>query len=331
MTPAEIMTQTVKSGKAERLLKQYEAFHFVFDNPLDNYLREGFAPGASLIDKWGTQIIWPEGEPGAVPYITEENKVLKDIENWREYVHAPDLEAHCRHGWEKCAEEAQKARENGKLVTLIMGLCIFEQLHFLMGFEDTLVNLIEYPDEIQELIDYICDYRLTMFKIAVEQLHPDVLLSHDDWGTRTSMFMSPEMWREYFKEPYRKLYDYARSQGVLVIHHSDSYLVPIVEDMAEIGIQVWQGVLPENDIPSLQKQLNGRMALMGGIGASIDREDATEEEIRQYVRSLLDACSPGGYFIPCITYGSPNTVFKHVDPIIDSEIDNWNQMHSAAL
>lgn len=40
-------------------------------------------------------------------------------------------------------------------------------------------------------------------------------------------------------------------------NHADSYLVPIVEDMAEIGIQVWQGVLPENDIPALQQKRTG--------------------------------------------------------------------------
>ena len=32
--------------------------------------------------------------------------------------------------------------------------------------------------------------------------------------------------------------------------------------MVELGIDVWQGVLPENDIVKLQKQLHGRMTLM---------------------------------------------------------------------
>lgn len=52
-----------------------------------------------------------------------------------------------------------------------------------------------------------------------------------------------------FKEPYRRFYGYIRSRGVIAIHHADSYLVPIVDDMAEIGIQVWQGTLPETTFP----------------------------------------------------------------------------------
>ena len=194
-----------------------------------------------------------------------------------------------------------------------------------MGFEDTLANFYEHPDEMHELIDYITEYRLKYAELLIDKLQPDAILSHDDWGAKESLFMSPEMWREFFKEPYRKIYQYIRSRGVIAIHHADSFLAPIVEDMAEIGVQVWQGVLPENNIPELQKRLNGSMVLMGGIGAAIDRPDSTEEEIRAYVRNALETYCPGGHYIPCITYGGPGTVFPHVDPIINEEIAAYNQ------
>ena len=35
--------------------------------------------------------------------------------------------------------------------------------------------------------------------------------------------------------------------------------------MTEIGIDLWQGVLPTNNIEDITKKLDGRMALMGGI------------------------------------------------------------------
>ncbi len=79
-----------------------------------------------------------------------------------------------------------------------------------------------------------------------------------------------------------------------------------MEDMVELHIDVWQGVLPQNDIVKLQKQLDGRMALMGGIDAAIvDRADSTEEEIRAETRRVLETYCPNGNFIPCITYGGP--------------------------
>ena len=316
------MLQT--DAKSERLLDQYEALNLWIFDPVNGLLMGGFAPGVTAVNPWGVTITWPADHPGMQPVVNEETKVLRDITRWREVVKAPDVEALCKDGWEECAAAARAATGDDKLLFGFSGTGLFEQCHFLMGFEDTLTNLYEHPKEMHELIDYICDYKLKVLKLLIDGLKPDGIFFHDDWGTKQALFMKPEMWREFFKEPYRKIYGYIRERGCIAIHHADSYMADIVEDMAEIGIQCWQGVLPENDIPALQKKLGGKMILMGGIGAAIDTPDSTEEEIRSYVRKTLEECAPGGHFIPCITYGLAGTLFKHVDPIIDDEIAKFN-------
>lgn len=324
-TPKEILLELLRpDGRPERQLVQYEALQMMLPDPVNKFLRGNRVRGTVSKDRWGTTISFPENAPGPMPVTEGELKVCPDVTHWREYVHAPDLAANCTEGWEECVQAARDAAKGEKLLTAFMGTGIFEQCHFLMGFEDTLTNLYEHPQEMHELIEYITEYRLSYVKLLIDNLHPEAIFSHDDWGTKEALFMKPEMWREFFKEPYRRFYGYIRSRGVIAIHHADSYLVPIVEDMAEIGIQVWQGVLPENNIPALQEQLNGRLVLMGGIGAAIDRPDAKEDEIRAYVRSALDTYCPGGHFIPCITYGIAGTVYPHVDPVIDSEITAYN-------
>ena len=332
-SPKEIFLELLKpDGKPERQLKQYEALTMALWDPINGYLRGNRQRGCTSQDRWGTTIMWPAEAPGPMPHITQENKVCPDITRWRDFVHAPDLEANCTQGWEECRALAREKAGEDRLIAGFMGTGIFEQCHFLMGFEDTLTNLYEHPQEMHELIDYITDYRIRYVKMLIDNLHPDLIFSHDDWGTKDALFMKPEMWREFFKEPYRRFYGYIRSRGVIALHHADSYLVPIVEDMVELGIQVWQGVLPENDIPALQRQLQGRMVLMGGIGAAIDRSDATESEVRSYVSQALAAYCPGGHYIPSITYGLFGTVYPHVDPLIDDEIDRYNStLHMPAV
>ena len=332
-SPKEIFLELLQpDGKPERQLKQYEALTMALWDPINGYLRGNRQRGCTSQDRWGTTIMWPAEAPGPMPHITQENKVCPDITRWRDFVHAPDLEANCTRGWEECRALAREKAGEDRLIAGFMGTGIFEQCHFLMGFEDTLTNLYEHPQEMHELIDYITDYRIRYVKMLIDNLHPDLIFSHDDWGTKDALFMKPEMWREFFKEPYRRFYGYIRSRGVIALHHADSYLVPIVEDMVELGIQVWQGVLPENDIPALQRQLQGRMVLMGGIGAAIDRPDATESEVRSYVSQALAAYCPGGHYIPSITYGLFGTVYPHVDPLIDDEIDRYNStLHMPAV
>ena len=327
MTAKEIFLELLKpDGKPERQLVQYEALQMALGDPIGGYLHKGRMPGATITDRWGTVIEWPADAPGSMPLVTEENKVIKDITKWRDYVHAPDFIPHSSdpEAWAGFRAKVRELAGDDRLVAGFMGTGIFEQCHFLMPFQEVLTNLYDHPREMHELIEYITEYRLAYVKHLIENLKPDVIFSHDDWGTKDALFMKPDMWREFFKEPYRRFYGYIREQGVIAIHHADSYLAPIVEDMAEIGIQVWQGVLPENDIPALQKRLGGSMVLMGGIGAAIDRADATEDEVRRYVKNALHEYCPGGHFIPSITYGIAGTVYRHVDPWIDDEIVKYN-------
>lgn len=327
MTPKEIFLELLKpDGRPERQLDQYEALNMVLYDPINIYLRGNRVRGTVSKDRWGTTIDFPADAPGPMPHVTEETKVIKDITHWQDYVHVPDLASNTAEGWAECREKAASLDPNGeKLLTGFMGTGIFEQCHFLIPFADVLTYLYEYPKEMHDLIDCILQYRLEYVKLLIDGLHPEVIFSHDDWGAKDALFFKPEMWREFFKEPYRQFYGYIRSRGVIAIHHADSYLVPILDDMAEIGIQVWQGALPENDIPKQLRRLNGKLVLMGGIGASIDRADATEEEIRTYVRRTLRENCPEGHYIPSITYGLAGAVYPQVDPLIDDEIAKYNE------
>ena len=64
--------------------------------------------------------------------------------------------------------------------------------------------------------------------------------------------------------------------------------------MVDLGIDMWQGVLPTNDIVQIQKNTGGKMLLMGGLQQHvIDQADATEEDIRAEVRRAIDTYGPG--------------------------------------
>ena len=327
LSPKENLLETIRrGGHPERLPVCFTPFRPIGGDPVFQFVRGNRVRGTNSYDRWGTYISFPEDQPAAIPIVTPENQVIRDIEEWEKYVTVPDLRANCSQGWETALKNKEAIPE-GFLSMTVMGTGIFEQLHMLMTFEDTLMNLLLYPKEMHEIIEVVADFRLEYMKLIVENLHPDVICSHDDWGSEHALFMHPDTWRAFFKEPFRRLYDYLHSQGVLVMHHADSFCEPIAEDMAEIGIDIWQGVLPTNDIAGLSRRLDGRMALMGGIGSVIDREDSTEEEIRREMRRVLDSYGRLQGFIPSYTYGGPGTIFPHVLPVIHEEIERYNREH----
>lgn len=315
--------ETIKGGKPDRFVKQFESFAVDRADPVSAFVRgERYSGMSPSYDAWGTRIIWPTGEPGATP--DPAYKVIEDITEWRDFVKIPDLIANCSAEplWAPYIERALKTDRSEQMTMMLAPTGVFERLLFLMGFEDTLCNFMLEPEAMMDLAMAIGEYRYKGFKLMVENAGPDAMLSHDDWGSKTNLFVQPELWRQIVKPAFVQSYNYLHDNGVLIVHHCDSYCEPIIEDMVELHIDVWQGVLPQNDIPAIQKQLSGRMALMGGIDAAlIDKADSTEAQIRAEVRRVCSEYCKNGHFIPCITYGSPGTIFPHVDALIDDEID----------
>ena len=325
LTLRQNLLETLKKDGAPVCLPVgFTPFQPLGGDPVFQFVRGNRVRGTTSYDRWGTLILFPEDAPAAVPMVTPENQIIQDLENWKDYVKVPDLIANCSEGWEASIENAKKADRENKLTMVVMGTGIFEQLHMLMTFEDTLTGFLMYPDEMHELIEVVKEFRLTYMKLIVEHLHPDVICSHDDWGSKTSLFMSPDTWREFFKEPYRELYNYLHANGVMVMHHGDSWMESIASDMADIGVDIWQGVLPTNNIGKLTEELDGRMALMGGIDSIIDREDVTEEEIRQETRRCCEEYGHLPHFIPSMTYGGPGTIYPWVEGVVYDEIRKYN-------
>ena len=203
---------------------------------------------------------------------------------------------------------------------------MFEQCHYLLEIQNCLMAFYEAPDEMHELIDMITQFELDYAAELCKYMKPEGLFHHDDWGSQISTFLSPEMFREFIKPAYMKIYHYYKDHGVkLIVHHSDSYAATLVPDMIDMGIDVWQGVMRTNDIPTLIKQYGGQITFMGGIdSATVDYEGWTQEEVAKQVRNACESCGTH-YFIPCTSQGLPISTYPGVYEAVAKEVDNMSR------
>ena len=318
MTGKEKLLAMLAGEKVDGIINEWEPFMQIWE-PIGGFITPA-RPGATVKDAWGVTLCWEEGQPGLMPLEGEGYIVCTDVTQWRDTVIAPDIE-NVEFDYTGVLAQKEEAHAQGKLAMTFTPIGLFELCHNLMGFEDTLMNFLIEPEAMHELIDYLTEFRMKYFKLVIENVRPDAVLFHDDWGSKDNIFMSPDIWREYFKPAYAKIYGYLKEQGVITIHHADSHLELIAEDMEEIGIDIWQGALPQNDICAIQKKLKGNMIIMGGIDAAVvDHENIDEEIIREEVRRACKEYLPGGNFIPCLTYGGEGSIFPNVDMIIKDEI-----------
>ncbi len=272
-------------------------------------------------DSWGTTCMFKPGTPGKHPHITEENKVIKDIEHWRDYVTAPPIKGL---DWSAAEAQAKEADRHEKMVCVPCACGLFERSHFLMGMENALVSYMEYPDEMAELLRYIADWKIEAIHEFGKHLHPDIIFYHDDWGSKQNVFLPPYIWREIIKPLQKEISDAIHEEGMIYMHHADCICQPIVTDMVDIGIDIWQGVIAQNDIVEIQRITEGKLAMIGGIdGPAIDIQGISEEAIRAEVRRAIDTYCPAGRFYPSIPSGI--CFIKRNDDIVKDELKNYGR------
>ncbi|MGI6460454.1 MAG: uroporphyrinogen decarboxylase family protein [Candidatus Hydrogenedentales bacterium] len=119
-------------------------------------------------------------------------------------------------------------------------MLLFERMHALRGFENTLVDLYAEPERIGWLADRIIDFDLGIIRNIYERFGNKIhgFGFTDDWGTERDLFISPELWVEFFKPRYQRIFDACHANGWHVWMHSCGKVNGIIEDLIDIGLNV---------------------------------------------------------------------------------------------
>ncbi len=326
LTKRQNMFETMKvDGHPDRFVNGYEALGLVFGSPFGKRNPNPKPGELNVVNAWGVTKSWPEGTPGAFPVHTPDKIVIKDIEEWQKYVKVPRV-VYDAEEWEPFLEAYEKVDKTEKFACSYFAPGVFEQCHYLLEIQNCLMAFYEYPDEMHELIDMITQFELDYAAELCKYMKPEGLFHHDDWGSQISTFLSPEMFREFIKPAYMKIYHYYKEHGVqLIVHHSDSYAATLVPDMIDMGIDVWQGVMNTNNIPELIKKYGPQITFMGGIDSgTIDYPGWTQEAVAREVRKACESCGKL-YFIPCASQGLPISTYPGVQEAMTVEIDKMSK------
>ena len=324
LTKKQNLWETIRGGKPDRFVNQYEYIAQVFDPVILNAL--GNCPkGGSCINGWGVTIQYPNYVPGPFPDTSPEKVVVKDVASWRDYVKAPPTKLP-EEAWAPFIAQAEAVDRNEVFLAPFVAPGIFEKLHYLIGMEEAMMAFYEEPEAMAELIDFLADWEIEHAKEYIRHIHPDALFHHDDWGSQKSTFLSPSMFEEFIVPAYKKIYGFWKDNGIeLIVHHSDSYAATLVPYMIDMGIDIWQGVMTSNNIPALIKEYGPQISFMGGIdSAAIDFPGWTREKVRAEVRRCCDECGKL-YFIPGASQGLAMSTFPGVYDATTEEIDAYSR------
>jgi uroporphyrinogen decarboxylase len=123
----------------------------------------------------------------------------------------------------------------------------------------------------------------------------------DDVGMQKGMMMAPEMWRRYLKPRMAKLIASFKRKNpdIIVAYHSCGYIIPIIEDLIDIGLDVLNPIQPlAMDPAEIKNKFGDRLSFWGGICVQETLPHGSPEDIRREVALRMDTIGKdGGYMI----------------------------------
>lgn len=266
-------------------------------------------------DYWGCDWTYEENIHACLP--TPNQYLFTEIGDWKEKLHFPDLDTI---DWKKQADidvhsdfmafvmgYGLHPREDGKSVydedkarvcMVLNGM--FERLHACMGFENTLMALVEDPDACREYFHAMALWKSAYFRKIGEYYQMDIINAHDDYGSNDRMFMSPELWRELIKPELALMVEACHEAGMIYQHHSCGYIEPILPDLVEIGVDAIDTLQACNrNLPELKKKYGGKITFCGGFDNMhvLDVPGVSADAVKKEYRRVIDSLAPGGSYV----------------------------------
>jgi len=142
--------------------------------------------------------------------------------------------------YEDCPAALDQADREGKYVVAGIFMVLFERMHSLHGFENTLADLYDDRPAMEALADRIVDVHAGFVREVARRFPGRVQgwSMSDDWGTQQAAFVSFELWMDFFFPRYRRIFDAMHAAGCDVWVHSCGKVNEIVEGYIRAGVNV---------------------------------------------------------------------------------------------
>ena len=175
---------------------------------------------------------------------------------------------------------------------------VSECLTRLIGQENAMLWMAEYPERMGQVINRIGAFYLEMAQAEIEAGAGwlDGFVIWGDVAYKKCTFMSPRYWREYFKPWVAQMVAHAHAHGLPVIYHGCGNVKAIFRDYIEMGIDAYNPLEAKAgmDAVDLRRQYGHAIGFCGNSNIQV-WETGDRDAIRREVLRKLNAAKGGGF------------------------------------
>ena len=188
-------------------------------------------------------------------------------------------------------------RRGDRFRVFSIGFSLFERAWTLRGMENLMMDFVDHPEFVRELLNAIADYNIALVRRALEY-DIDAVHFGDDWGQQHGLLMGPPAWREFIRPALARMFAVVRNAGKFVSIHSCGDVDELFDDLVDIGLNLFNPFQPEvMDVDALMTAYRGRLAFHGGLSTQRTLPYGSPDDVRRECRHLMERGAQGGYVL----------------------------------
>ncbi len=210
---------------------------------------------------------------------------------------------------EHASAEMQRCNQDG-LCTVIACDNPFKIASFMLPYDQFLIDCIEDPDFISELMHRILTVELARAMAGVRAGARATILS-GDFADGRSLMISPSTFRRVLKPVLTQYVDSLRAlkPDLLFFLHSDGNLNEALPDLIECGFHAVHPIQPEcMDMAAVKARFGKSLTIWGGISVQSEMPFMKATDVRSLVRRRIKELSVDGGFM----FAPSNTILPDV-------------------
>ena len=198
---------------------------------------------------------------------------------------------------------------------------IFTLTWMLMGFTDFCIALIDDEKLVADIFEKVAQIQFAALDEIFKMPHVGGVFIVDDLAFGTGPMIAPAAFRDHVFPWYREIARRCHDNGLLYLQHTDGNILPLMEDLIDIGLDALHPIDPTClDIVQMKKEYGERICLLGNVSNEM-LSTGSVDEVRSEVKRLIEKVAPGGGY----ALGSGNSVPDW------ASFENYMEMRNTAL
>ena len=218
-------------------------------------------------------------------------------------------------------EKAKAARATGRAVYGGVWASIFTGSRTSMGEEKYLVDMYENPELIHAVIEKFADGFMQANKAYMDQCsdYIDIYYFGSDFATQNSLFISPEMFREFYFPHMKRICDQAKSYGKPIMYHCCGAVMLLMDMFIECGIDIIDPVQVSSrgmSVEEVAAKYKGKIMFHGGVSSQVTFTRGSPEDVYKETMNAIRVLGPEGLIIAPDHELLPNVPVANIDAFV---------------